>query len=227
MRSIWIGFAAAGLAALVSTAPAGAKETQDIIAMSAMSQDVRVYVAKTGGEVVSHIEKAQKLAATSTDFTAAAVEVSKALTLLESVAATSPHQSFKQKVGDLLHRHRAKKAKPEDMIPVEGVLNDIKQVNGAEVADVSTKLERVKGKLEDVSTVDSEADLMDASESIGYLEIDLPVQATKTRLMRAHIALLSKDGAEANGALTEALESTKKWTAMAQVTAVEAGEESK
>ena len=223
MRSKWIGFAAAGLAALVASAPAGAKETQDVIEMSAMSQDVKEYTFKTGSEIAANIETAQKAMATTTnDFQVALVAVDKAIALVNSVQQASPTESFRQKLGDLFHRHRVKQAKSTDVIPVEGVLDDIKQVNAAGVENVNTKLERVKGKLEQVSTPESEADLIDASDDVGYLEIDLPVQQTKTLLMEAHAAILKRDAPNANAALSDALTHTKKWTATAHVEGVEA-----
>jgi hypothetical protein len=224
MRSKWIGFAAAGLAALVSSAPAGAKQQEDVIAMSSMSQTVKDYAFKTGTEIVGSIETAQKAMATTTnDFKTALVAVDKAIALVNSVQAASPTESFRQKLGDLFHRHRTKQAKSTDVIPVSGVLNDIKQVNAAGVENVNTKLEDVKGKLEQVSTPESEAELIDASDDVGYLEIDLPVQQTKTLLMEAHAAIENQDAANANKALSDALTRTKMWTAKAHVGVVEGG----
>ena len=228
MRSIWIGFAAAGVAALV-IAPgiARAAQEQDIIAMSAVSQDVREYVFKTGSEIATNIEAAQKKMATTTGEAAlhdALGEVSEALVLINSVQQASPTESFRQKLGDLFHRHRTKKAKSTDVIPVVGVLDDIKQINAAGVENVNTKLERVKGKLETVATPESEADLIDASDDVGYLEIDLPVQKTKTLLMEARAAIVAGNRANANAALADALRNTKTWTASAHMEAVEADE---
>jgi len=227
MRSFWTGLAAAGMAALViAPGMAGAKQEQDIIAMSAMSQDVKEYTFKTGSEIAANIETAQKAMATTTnDFHVALIAVDKAIVLVNSVQQASPTESFRQKLGDLFHRHRVKKAKSTDVIPVEGVLNDVKQVNAAGVENVNTKLERVKGKLESVSTPESEAELIDASDDIGYLEIDLPVQQTKTLLMEAHAAIQNQDAANANAALSDALNHTKKWTASAHIGVVEGGEE--
>lgn len=225
MRSFWIGFAAAGMAALTIAPVATAKQEQDIIAMSSMTQTVKDYSFKTGTEIATQIEIAQKAMATKTDdFQPALKAVDKAIALVNSVAAASPPESFRQKLGDLFHRHRTKQAKSTDVIPVSGILNDVKQVNAAGVEDVNTKLERVKGKLEQVSTPESEADLIDASDDIGYLEIDLPVQQTKTLLMEAHAAILKRDAANANAALSDALTRTKMWTAKAHAEGVEADE---
>ena len=145
------------------------------------------------------------MATTTDDFQVALKAVDKAIALVNSVAAASPTESFRQKLGDLFHRHRTKQAKSTDVIPVSGILNDIKQVNAAGVENVNTKLERVKGKLEQVSTPESEADLIDASDDVGYLEIDLPVQQTKTLLMEAHAAILNEGrGQRQRGALGRA-----------------------
>jgi hypothetical protein len=231
MRSIWIGFAAAGVAALtLAPGMARAAQEQDIIAMSAESQEVREYTFKTGSEIAANIEAAQKTMATTTGEEAlhsALGHVTRALVLVESVQQVSPTQSFRQKLGDLFHRHRTKKAKSTDVIPVVGVLDDVKQVNAVGVENVKTKLERVKGKLETEATPESEADLIDASDDVGYLEIDLPVQKTKTLLMEAREAIMGGDRANANAALADALRNAKTWTASAHMEAVEADEADK
>jgi hypothetical protein len=107
------------------------------------------------------------------------------------------------------------------------VLDDVKQVNAVGVENVKTKLERVKGKLETEATPESEADLIDASDDVGYLEIDLPVQKTKTLLLEAREAIMGGDRANANAALADALRNAKTWTASAHMEAVEADEADK
>ena len=190
--------------------------------MSALDQDVRLYVAKTGTEVMKHIGAAQKDTATTTDLAAAQRETGKALALLRGVEKASPTQRLHAAIADLLHRTRTKKAKPEDMMEVFGVLNEVTEVRGIGVADTKTALDRAKGKLEKGATVEAEADLIEADQSVGYLELDLPVQETEARLHRALVALAEGDKGTANGALADALTHTRTWTAMAQGTAVEA-----
>src|SRR5512134_350213 len=115
MRSFWIGLTAAGMAALtMAPGMAQAKQEEDVIAMSAMSQTVKDYSFKTGTEIATEIEIAQKAMATTTnDFQVALKAVDKAIALVNSVAAASPPESFRQKLGDLFHRHRTKQAKSD------------------------------------------------------------------------------------------------------------------
>lgn len=224
MRSFRISLAAAvGFTALLSAAAGTARaEQQDIIAVSAMSQDVRAYYDKTGQAILGHIANAQKAMATSTDFATAEVETGKALALLDSLDHASPSSRFHAAMAKLLHKHQAKAAKPADVVEVMGVLNDVKQMQGVEVADTHTKLENVKGKLEKEPTVDAAADLIEATDDVGYLEIDLPIQETKARLLRARVAESQKDAANANAALSDAMTHTKDWTAAVHAGAVEA-----
>lgn len=199
-----------------------AAQEQEVVAVSALDQDVRLYIAKTGSEVMKHIGEAQKLTATTSDLAAAQRETGKALALLRSVEKASPTHRLHDAIAGLRHRTRTKKAKADDVIPVFGVADEVMQVEGVGVADVKTSLESAKGKLAKGSTVEAEADLIEADESVGYLEIDLPVQETEVRLSRALVALARGDKGTANAALAEALTHTKTWTAMAKGEAVEA-----
>lgn len=196
-----------------------AAETEDIVAVSAMSQDVRVAYGKTGQAIMDHIAAAQKAMATSSDFATAIRETEHALVLVDSL---SPHQTYRAQLANLLHRHKAKTAKADDMVPVMGVLNDVKSVSGVAVADTHTKLEKVKGKLVAEPVVDAEADIVDASDDVGYLEIDLPLQETKARLIAARFAESRKDAANANAALSDAINKTKDWTAVVEASLTEA-----
>lgn len=223
MRSIGLSLAALTLGMLVSSAAVA--EQQDVIGVSAMSQEVRVAYDETGQAIMDHIAKAQQAMAGSTDFALAKIETGKALVLLRGLDQTSPTTRYHDAIASLLHRHRAKQAKPEDVVAVMGVLDDVEQLDGVEVADTHTKLERVKGKLEKDPTVDAEADLVDATDDIGYLEIDLPIQETKTRLINARLAEANRDAPNANAALSDALTHTKTWTDKVHIGVAETGEE--
>lgn len=219
MRAIGVSLAALGLGILVSGVALA--EQQDVIAVSALRQDVRVAYDQTGQAIMDHIAKAQGAMAGSTDFALAQIETGKALALLGSLEHKSPTNRYHDAIAGLLHRHRAKQAKPEDVVAVMGVLDDVKQLDGVEVADTHAKLERVKGKLEKEPTVDAEADVIDATDDVGYLEIDLPIQETKTRLIRARLAESERDAPDANAALSDALDHTKAWTKTVHVSLAE------
>jgi hypothetical protein len=213
---------AIALTAALTPGAAGAAEEEVVIGMSAMTQEVRTYVGKTGGEVMKHIQEAQKLTATTSDLSGAARETEKALALVHSAESASPTLKLREEIAGLLHHHRTKKAKADDVLPVMGVLNEISEVKGVDVADVRTSLERAKGKLAEGATVEAEADLVEAYQGVGYLEIDLPLQATEARLIAARVALAQRDTGNANAALADAINHTKTWTAMAESAEVEA-----
>lgn len=88
--------------------------------------------------------------------------------------------------------------------------------------EIRTSLERVKGKLSQGATVESEADLVEAYQGVGHLVIDLPLQATEVRLTAARVALAQRDTGNANAALADAINHTDTWTATAETTEVEA-----
>lgn len=225
MRSIRFSFAlalAAGLGALPGLAVA---EKETVIGVAAMSDELRVAYDQTGMAILTHIEAAQKAMASSTDFATAQRETGQALSLLRSLDHASPTQRYHDAVARLLHPKKAKKQTADDLLPVFEALEEVKQLNGVEVTDTHTKLVRVRGKLEKQQQVDADADLVDASDDVGYLEIDLPIQETKTRLVRALMAESNRDAPNANAALKEALDHVKTWTAKLHVEGVEADAE--
>jgi len=199
-----------------------AAEEVSVIDVDVLQQDVRAYVARTGGEVMTQIEEAQKLAATTTDVAGAMRHTQQALALVQGVEGASPTARLRQEIGELLHHHRLGKAKADSVLPVEAVLNEVSQVRGIDVAAVRTSVGRAKGALEKGDKVEAEAALVEAYQGVGYLEIDLPLQATEARLTAARVALGQRDLANANAALSDAINHTKIWTAMVESDAVAA-----
>jgi hypothetical protein len=199
-------------------------EQETVIGVQAMSQDVRVAYDKTGSAIMGHIAAAQSLMAGSIDFAGAQRETGKALALLRSLDHVSPTERFHNEMGRLLHHQRSKTPKAEAYEPVVGVLNDVKQLSGVEVEDTHNKLVKIQGKVKAEPTVDAQAELLDATDDVGYLEIDLPVQETKSRLMRAIVAMSRRDAPTANAALADAMNNTKEWTKTVHATLIE-GEE--
>jgi hypothetical protein len=205
--------AAVGLVALwLGLASHARADETDIIAIDALSQDVRVMVGKTGHEVYDLIAEAQKLTATTTDVPGARRKVDRALVVLSAVEEASPTHRLHAAIGRLLHRHRTGKAKPEDYTAVYGVLDEVSSFQGIDVATVRGALDRAKGK----SGVEAEAELAEADAAVGYLEMDLPVQQTRERLVAARFALSTRDMGNANGALDDAMTHTRTWTEMAE-----------
>lgn len=224
MRSTIPRLPALGAIALaIALAPGAvtAAEEVAVLDVDVLQQDVRAYVARTGGEVMKHIEEAQKLAATTTDVAGATRHTQQALALVQGAENASPTARLRQAIGELLHHHRLGKAKADGVLPVEAVLNEVSQVRGIDVAAVRTSVGRAKSALEKGDSVEAEAALVEAYQGVGYLEIDLPLQATEARLTAARVALGERDLANANGALSDALNHTRTWTAMVETTEVE------
>lgn len=133
----------------------------------------------------------------------------------------SPATRIHDAIDALLHKTHNKKAKPEDLLPVIGVLDEVGDVKGLGVEEARVSLNKAKEKLGKGMTVEAEADIIEASATVGYLQIDLPIHETKVRLMRAIVALGQNDMGNANGALDDALKHSKSFIAIASGTAVE------
>ena len=111
--------------------------------------------------------------------------------------------------------------------PVIGVLDEAKDVKGLGVEEARVSLNRAKDKLGKGATVEAEADIEEASMTVGYLQIDLPIHETKVRLERAMYNLTQNppNMPNAKAALNDALKHAKVFTAMASGTAVQEGVE--
>jgi YfdX protein len=228
MRRIDLALAALGAAVLVAgAAPRAASAAQEtvLVETNTLTADQKVFVSKKGGEVASHIEKALKLTGATTDRVAAKLEVGSALAILGGIDHVSVATRIHNEIDKLLHKTQTKKAKATDLLPVMGVLDEAKDVQGLGVEEARVSLNRAKQKLAKGATVEAEADIIEASEAVSYLQIDLPIHATKERLERAMYYLTQNppDMPNANAALKDALKHTKEFTAMASGTAVEEG----
>jgi len=228
MRRIEFAFAALGAVALVAgAAPRAASAAQEtvLVETNTLTAEQKVFVSKQGGEVATHIENARKATGATTDRVAARLEVGKALAILGGIDHVSPATRIHAEIDKLLHKTQAKKAKASDLLPVMGVLDEAKDVQGLGVEEARVSLGRAKQKLAKGATVEAEADIIEASEAVSYLQIDLPIHATRERLERAMYFLTQNppDMPNANAALQDALRHTKEFTAMASGTALEEG----
>ena len=224
-----VEFAVAGLGALalvVAVLPRGASAAQEMVFADTdtLTAEQKVFVSKKGAEVTRHIESAIKLTQTS-DRVAVQRETGKALAILGSINHVSVATRIHDAIDDLLHKTHAKTAKPDDLLPVIGVLDEAKDVKGLGVEEARVSLNRAKDKLGKGATVEAEADIEEASMTVGYLQIDLPIHETKVRLERAMYYLTQNppNMPNAKAALNDALKHAKVFTAMASGTAKQEG----
>ena len=227
MRRVEFTVAALGALALVAGAlPRAASAAQEMVFAdtNTLTAEQKVFVSKKGGEVVSHIESAIKLTKTS-DRSGAQRETGTALAILGSINHVSVATRIHDAIDDRLHKTHAKTAKSSDLLPVIGVLDEAKDVKGIGVEEARVSLNRAKDKLDKGATVEAEADVVEASMAVGYLQIDLPIHETKVRLERAMYYLTQNppNMPNANAALNDALKHAKAFTAMASGTAVQEG----
>ena len=187
MRRIRLTFTALSAIALVagiSPHAASAAEEIAVVASDVLTADQKVFISKKGAEVVEHIGAAKKLAAGTSGAANAQREAGKALAILRGIEKVSPATRIHDAIDALLHKTHGKKAKPEDLLPVIGVLDEVGEVKGLGVEEARVSLNKAKDKLGKGMTVEAEADIIEASATVGYLEIDLPIHETKVRLMR-------------------------------------------
>ena len=229
MRRVEFAVAVAALGALALLAgavPRAASAAQEVVFADTdtLTAEQKVFVSKKGGEVVSHIEAAQKLIATS-DRVGAQRETGKALAILGSINHVSVATRIHDAIDELLHKTHAKTAKQSDLLPVIGVLDEAKDVKGIGVEEARVSLNRAKEKLGKGATVEAEADIEEASMTVGYLQIDLPIHETRVRLERAMYYLTQNppNMPNASAALNDALKHSKEFVAMASGNAIEEG----
>ncbi len=197
----FIPLAAAAL--LVLSISAGAAEEDDLVAIDQLTDAQITVVSKTGTDVVARIDKARKLIADK-NWAAARFEVGKARSELGKVRNVSPSARIHDKIEAALHslRTSGKQQAQQQLLPIYQEL-DVQQEVLA-VADTRRYVDQAKAKLTAGSELEAEDALIEASASIEYFAIDLPVQETYSRLTSALIALQSKDLAEADTQLREA-----------------------
>ena len=213
------------VAGMTATLAASAAQVTAIVDVDVLTADQKTTINTKGAEVVTHIEAAMKQASAtgSTAAIEAQREAGKALAILRGIENVSPAARIHDAIQDLMHKSQGKKAKPEDLLPVISVMDEVGEVKGLGVEQARVSLGKAKENLAKGATVEAEADIVEADVSVGYLEIDLPIHATKDRLMRAISALTGAqpDMPNAKAALTDALKHSKTFVAIASGTAVE------
>lgn len=213
------------VAGMTATLAASAAQVTAIVDVDVLTADQKTTINTKGAEVVTHIEAAMKQAsaAGSTAAIEAQREAGKALAILRGIENVSPAARIHDAIQDLMHKSHGKKAKPEDLLPVISVMDEVGEVKGLGVEQARVSLGKAKENLAKGATVEAEADIVEADVAVGYLEVDLPIHATEDRLMRAisDLARTTPDMASAKAALADALKHAKTFTAIASGVAVE------
>lgn len=193
----------AAIALLALSTGAGAAEEDDLVAIDKLTSEQITVVSKTGTDVVARIDKARKLIADA-NWTAARFEVGKARSELGKVREVSPSARIHDRIEAALHalRTSGKQQAQQQLLPIYQELDAQQEVLA--VADTRTYVDKAKAKLAAGSQQEAEDALIEASASVDYFAIDLPVQETYSRLTSALIALRSKDLAQADSQLREA-----------------------
>ncbi len=230
MRRIRLAFSTLGAIALVAgvvaSQAATAAQVTAIVGMDVLTADQKVTINAKGKEVVDHITAAQKEASGAGTGAAIAAqrEAGKALAILRGVENVSPAARIHDAFEDLMHKSHGKKAKPEDLLPVINVMDEVGEVKGLGIEQARVSIGKAKENLAKGMTTEAEADIIEADSTVGYLEIDLPIHETKVRLMRAisDLARTQPEMANAKAALVDALKHAKTFTAIASGVAVEA-----
>ncbi len=212
------------VAGMTATLAASAGQVTAIVSVDVLTADQKTTISTKGADVVEHITKAQKQAsaAGSTAAIEAQREAGKALAILRGIENISPAARIHDAFEDLIHKTHGKKVTPEDLLPVLSVMDEVGEVKGLGVEQARVSIGKAKANLAKGMTTEAEADIVEADVTVGYLEIDLPIHATKDRLMLAISNLVgaTPNLPDARAALTDALKHAKTFTSIASGVAV-------
>jgi lipopolysaccharide biosynthesis regulator YciM len=195
-----VALAASGLLTLSTTAGAA----DEMVELEKLSDEQLTVVSETGTDIVARIDKARDLIKRD-DWTGARFEVGKARAELGRVRDVSPSARIHDRIEAALKALRSPngaQAAQQQLLPIYQELDAQKDV--VAVADARTWVDKAKNSLAAGQEEEAEDALVSASANIDYFAIDLPVQATYSRLTSALIALRAKNVAQANADLGEA-----------------------
>ena len=194
------GLSAIGLLTLATSAGAA----EEMVAIDKLSSEQITLVSETGTDIVARIDKARDLIKRD-DWAGARFEVGKARAELGRVRDVSPSARIHDRIEAALKSLRSGKgtqAAQQQLLPIYQELDAQQEVIA--VADARTWVDKAKSGLAAGQVEEAEDALIAASSHIDYFAIDLPVQATYSRLTSALIALRAKNVAQANAELREA-----------------------
>ena len=189
---------------LLLGAPAIALEdvqTEDFLDVNTVGRVQIQAVSTEGTEILARIAAARG-AIQANNLQKARFEAAKARALLQDVRYKSPAVRLQDKIARAAGLARQSKATTNDLQPIFAELDAVKSVE--EMADVREQVEVAKGHIVKGSQQEAADALLVATSHIVYLEIDLPIQETLSRVNRAVLQLRHHNPLAASASLGEA-----------------------
>lgn len=213
--------AAVALALLALPLPSLAEDVEELAIEDTLTEEQVVMVNRSGAELIQEVGKA-RAAIAKRDGREARRRVTRARVLLGEVRSVSPVERIQHQLEVTLGKVRQEKAESDDLVPIYAELDAISEKE--KVVDVRAHLDRARGHLDAIRPLDRNpgehwngaADaLIEASASLAYLEIDLPIHETYTLLSRAHLELRHNDLPAADAALADVQQHVEVFVAIA------------
>ena len=197
-------------------------EEADVVSYSVFSRTFpsqHSVVSQAGEIVLSSIDDARaELAANR--FSRARRDIGRGIKGLRLIRDASPSLRLEGGISELRDRLvRDEGGNPDDLVPVFSVLEEYGRIT--EATDVQVALENAKGKLGAGQVDEAVEQLSVAQAKITYVEIDLPVKETLTKLEHAQAQLRQKDKLAADAALKGAQAGLRTFAEIAQIEVVD------
>jgi len=193
-------------------------ETEDFLDMNSVGRVQIQAVSREGTEILARIAAA-RAAIKANKLHKARFEAAKARTLLQDVRYKSPAVRLQDKIERVLGLARGGKATKNDLQPIFAELDAVKNVE--ELADVREQVEVARGHIVKGSQDEAAEALVLATSHISFLEIDLPIQETLSRVNRAVFQLRHQNPLAASASLGEAASHVETFVAIASRSSIE------
>lgn len=185
------------------------EETDEFMSMDTLKQEDRTTISRSGTEIIQQIEAARGDIAAKR-WVSARRNVSHARAIVSSLRSVSPAVSIQDKIARFFQDGSND---PDSLLPIYTELDGISDTDV--VADVRANLDKAKQHLAAGDREAAGAELIEASSRVSYLEVDLPIESTYSRLNRAFMQLWSRDKPSADATLREALDHVRTFVAVA------------
>ena len=202
----------------IALAPASFAEETETIRFEKLSHIQRTTISSGGAAAIQGITEA-RVSLDKKDGPGARRALGGAAEQLRLIRDHSPSASLGDGV-DSLHAQLVKGegGDPKNLAPIYTRLDAYQEVAGVGAAEeVRAHLDGAKGKLAAGQNEEAAVLLEEASQSIRYIEIDLPVKQTLAHVDRARTQIGQNDFLGAEGNLREALGSLQTFGEMASI----------
>jgi hypothetical protein len=196
----WLLAMTASLLLVVSGSQAAEEEA--FVATETLTKEDSVYVSRSGQSIVVHIGNA-RAALDRGDWMRARFETGKARAILGRVREKSPRLNLRDRIAAALQDlGSGSKPKAEALLPIYAALDVVKK--SEDITDVRAYVDKAKAGAAAGDAGAVEDNLVEASARIRYLEIDLPIEETYSRLTRTLFQITEKDLLSASATLRDA-----------------------